>query len=388
MALSRHQLAQQRKARGFTQESLAEHLHVDRSTVVRWESGRGDPQPWMRPRLARALGVTAERLQDLLAAPSLDTTPENGRREYALRHPERCDLSTCASLRTELQQLAERYDEVPSASLLAEGGRQLGHVTLLAAEARKGRVQRELRTLQADAATLMGQLVWDASQRRDHATANSFYAQGVSVARHLRDHTLEGHALLRTCYVALYGTRDAQEGLDLALQAAHTAQGSSHALAGLAMLHAGEAYAMLGHATECESALGEAEKYLNRADAADAAAELVTPTQIGRLAGSCYLALGQHRRAERILTATAAELRDRRKSRAIVMGNLTLALIRQREVEAAVEALGQAIEELEETRGGGGMNLVFGAARELRPWRQEPGVQDVHDRLLVLMAAQ
>ncbi|MEU5428359.1 hypothetical protein AB0H73_22605 [Streptomyces olivoreticuli] len=71
-----------------------------------------------------------------------------------------------------------------------------------------------------------------------------------------------------------------------------------------------------------------------------------------------------------------------------MLGNLTLALIRQREVEAAVEALGQAIEELEETRGGGGMNLVFGAARELRPWRQEPGVQDVHDRLLALMAAQ
>lgn len=388
MALSRHQLAQQRKARGFTQESLAEHLHADRSTIARWESGRGDPQPWMRPRLARALGVTAERLQDLLTAPSLDTAPESERREYALRHPECSDLSTCASLRTELQQLAERYDEVPSASLIAEGGRQLGHVTLLAAEARKGRVQRELRTLQADAATLMGQLVWDASQRRDHATANSFYAQGVSVARHLRDHTLEGHALLRTCYVALYGTRDAQAGLDLALQAAHTVQDSSHALAGLAMLHAGEAHAMLGHATECESALGEAEECLNRAGTADAAAELISPAQVGRLAGSCYLALGQHRRAERILTATAAELRDRRKSRAIVLGNLTLALIRQREVEAAVETLGQAIEELEQTRGGGGMNLVFGAARELRPWHREPGIQDVHDRLLALMAAQ
>ena len=94
-----------------------------------------------------------------------------------------------------------------------------------------------------------------------------------------------------------------------------------------------------------------------------------------------------YRHAEQLLTATATELSGRRKSRAIVLGNLTLALIRQGEVEAAVESLGRAIEELERTRGGGGMNIVFRAARELRPWRQHSDVQDVQDRLLSLMAA-
>ncbi|ORT54743.1 helix-turn-helix transcriptional regulator [Streptomyces sp. CB03238] len=386
MVLKRYRLVQQRESRGFTQEALAEELRVDRTTIVRWENGRSEPQAWMRPRLARALGVTADELRDLLA-PAASPTPETERREYATRHPERSDLQTCAMLRTEFQQLIDQYDQVPSASLLAEAGQQLGHVSLLAGEARRGRVQRELRALQADAATLMGQLVWDASQRRDHETAKSFYAQSVSVARHLRDPTLEGHALLRTGYVALYGSRDAKTGLDLTLQAAKTAHDASHALTGLALLHAGEAHAMLGQAAECERALGQAEEHMNRAEPTDAGAELVSPTQIGRLAGACYLSLGQHRRAERILIATAAELRDRRKSRAIVLGNLTLALIRQGEVDAAVDTLAKAIEDLEQTRGGGGMNIVFGAARELRPWRQVTAVQDVHDRLLALMTA-
>ncbi|MER6108582.1 hypothetical protein [Streptomyces hirsutus] len=49
--------------------------------------------------------------------------------------------------------------------------------------------------------------------------------------------------------------------------------------------------------------------------------------------------------------------------------------------------LAEAIAELETTRGGGGMNIVFKAARELRPWRQEPLVAEVHDRLLGLMTA-
>ncbi len=68
-----------------------------------------------------------------------------------------------AMLRSDFQDLTDRYDRVPSSSLLAEAGQQLGHASTLAGEARKGRVQRELHTLLADAATLMGQLVWDAS---------------------------------------------------------------------------------------------------------------------------------------------------------------------------------------------------------------------------------
>ncbi|MEV4033694.1 transcriptional regulator [Streptomyces umbrinus] len=289
-------------------------------------------------------------------------------------------------MRNEFDGLASRYDQDPSASLVAKGGEQLNVITFMARSAPRGRVERELLSLQADACTLMGQLVWDASQRRDHATARSYYDQSVTLARHLRDQRLEGHALLRTSYVALYGAQDPRAGLDLALQAADTARSTSPAVTGLALLHAGEAHAMLGEAKYCEQALEDAQRQLEQSDSLDAAADLVSSTQFGRLAGSCYLSLGQFRRSQHLLQTTAVELHDRRKSRAIVLGNLTLAYIRQREVDAAVSTLIDAIAELEQTRGGGGLNVVFSAARELRPWRQEPIVADVHDRLFALMA--
>jgi transcriptional regulator with XRE-family HTH domain len=70
MAAKRHRLAQRRKTAGFTQEGLAERLGVDSKTVRRWESGETEdgPQPWLRPKLAHYLQVSAEQLDELFRA--------------------------------------------------------------------------------------------------------------------------------------------------------------------------------------------------------------------------------------------------------------------------------------------------------------------------------
>jgi hypothetical protein len=68
-------------------------------------------------------------------------------------------------------------------------------------------------------------------------------------------------------------------------------------------------------------------------------------------------------------------------------GNLAIAHIRQGSRDAAVTRLHQAIDVTERNRGGGGLNVIFGAGRELRAWRQSGEVQDVYDRIMALMAA-
>jgi transcriptional regulator with XRE-family HTH domain len=66
MALKRQRLSQRRKVVGLTQESLAQRLGVERSTVARWEAGATEPVPSMRPNVARALGVSIDQLAELL----------------------------------------------------------------------------------------------------------------------------------------------------------------------------------------------------------------------------------------------------------------------------------------------------------------------------------
>ena len=43
---------------------------VERSTVQRWEHGETCPQPWARPKLARALGISDQELSELLDEPA------------------------------------------------------------------------------------------------------------------------------------------------------------------------------------------------------------------------------------------------------------------------------------------------------------------------------
>lgn len=67
MVTRRRSFAQARKAAGYTQESLAEALGVDRTTVARWEAGGAEPQPWQRPKIAETFGLSLDKLAHLLS---------------------------------------------------------------------------------------------------------------------------------------------------------------------------------------------------------------------------------------------------------------------------------------------------------------------------------
>ncbi len=303
MARRRQRLAQRRRAVGLSQERLAEVVGVDRSTVVRWERADTEPQPWHRPNLAHALKVSVEDLAALLNDTGDGPPFPNERLDYVLKHPGSVDLVAVAYLRERLQRLDEQYDHVPSTLLLAAAGQVYGQTVFLREHA-VGLVRRELLAAEVEAATLMGQLVWDASQRRDHGTANYFLDQAIAAARQRRDAVGEAHAELRKSYVALYGIGNPQAGLALAHRAAVAADRDSHVIAGLAMLHVGEAYAMCGDGPTCDRALGTAENHFACIAPDDPAGVLFCPSQHGRLAGSCFLFLDKPDKAESILDSS------------------------------------------------------------------------------------
>jgi DNA-binding XRE family transcriptional regulator len=68
----RSALARRRREVCKTQEGLAMEVGVQRSTVARWESGDTTPSLWARPRIANALGVTLDVLDELLGTDRSD----------------------------------------------------------------------------------------------------------------------------------------------------------------------------------------------------------------------------------------------------------------------------------------------------------------------------
>ncbi|MFJ5542700.1 helix-turn-helix domain-containing protein [Micromonospora chalcea] len=388
MALKRQRLAHRRKAVGHTQESLAEKLGVDRTTVVRWERAESEPQPWVRPRLADALGVSPDELSALLANVDAARTRRNDRLSAVLKNPRIADLAAVAQLRQELAQLIDSYDARPSITILPDAGRLHSEVGLLRSHAAGEAVRRALRDVEAAASIFMGQLVWDASQRRNGQAALTYYDQAAHAAKQNKNPETEAQARLRRSFIALYSDNDPKSGLAQAAQAAQLASRSgNHALSAMALLHVGEANAMMGERLVCEQALSQAESHLGRIDGDDGPGALASAGQLNRLAGSCYLLLGEPRRAQSLLEDVPSCTQERRKSHAIILGNLALAHLRQRNLEDATETLHQVIDAVEETRGGGAVNVLFAAGRELRPWRDRQDVQEIMDRTLALMSS-
>jgi hypothetical protein len=299
------------------------------------------------------------------------------------------DPAVIGALADQVDEVAARYESELSATLLAEAAQLHASLTVQLDRQGSEHAHRQLHQAITSSAALLGQLVWDASGRRDGVAAAVYCDVAIEHATACGDPAAVANAELRKAYLSLYGPvddRDPRMGLVRSTMVAEHSRGVSRALHGVAQLHVAEAFGMLGEYRRCEQALGAAERAFDGMRPDDVAAEMYSPTQFGRLAGSCYLSLGHPERAESFLIGTLELLGERRKTKSLVLGNLATSHIRRRQLDAATATLHEAIDLLEQGRGGGGMSVVFAAGRELYPWRGETAVQDVHDRLLGLVA--
>jgi len=250
---------------GKSQYALAEALRrvsersdgvPDRTMVARWETGRRIPTPYWRAHLATVLQLPATQLDKAASIARArrgdgdgfaESPSSDDRLRHVLEHPDSVDLASVGHLRERVRRLDEQYNRAPSTALIPEARQYLGQISFLGAHARRSYVRRELHAAEAEAGTLMGQLVWDASQRRDHGTAVAYFDQAVQAAQERDDKAAEGLALLRKSFVALYGWHDPQAGLTLTARTAETTAHASHVLTGLAVLHMAESHAMIGN---------------------------------------------------------------------------------------------------------------------------------------------
>ncbi|MEU1786695.1 helix-turn-helix transcriptional regulator [Streptomyces sparsogenes] len=146
MAAKRRSFAERRRACGYTQESFAEAMRVDRTTVYRWERGEAAPQPHQRPKIAELLEIETRELDRLLASGSSavarvnswsishDLADDDEQEAWELaRRVEASDVGpqTLKRLECAFDDLATAYPVTPPQELLQRVRRHCSYVARL-----------------------------------------------------------------------------------------------------------------------------------------------------------------------------------------------------------------------------------------------------------------
>lgn len=395
MTRRRLRLARRRKSLGFTQEGLAAQLGVERSTVVRWECGDQEPQPWIRPNLANTLQLTPEQLDDLLTEPDdeavvshaqLETDDMNRRELLRLfsmtstalalppvdigverlisttDRPGGLDVATVDEYANLNNHLWRVFTLAPTKSqvlpivrnqldMLSEGLRQS-----------QGPVIRDrLCHLAADLFQLAGEIFFDGNHYTDAAHC---YTLAATAGQEAREFDLWACALTRHAFIAVYERQFTQAASMLELAAALARRGdpvlsTRHWVAAVQA----ETFAGLGDLGACQRAL----------DTAAAVQDLPGPVHNGgwlrfdgsRLAeerGTCYVSLGRADLAEAALTeALAGSLTARRK--ASVLTDLAMIGIQRHDLDQVVTYADAVLATVRQT----GSGVISRRLRGLQP---------------------
>ncbi|MCE6995252.1 helix-turn-helix domain-containing protein [Saccharothrix sp. S26] len=262
MAVRRTAFIRARKAAGFTQESFAEAMYVDRSTVARWETGTREPLPHQRPKLARLLGISTDELAELLSPVAIQPWPAHASddEQDALELVRRINASdvgqeTLERLEAAVDDLAIAYPRTPPTALLGRVRQHLGYVTRLL-DARKTLAEHQRLLVVGGWLSLLGATVHIDLNQSSAATARLKTA--ASLARHA------GHDEIRAWVYETEAWRTLTDGdHDKALELSRTAKAIAPADGSAAIQAAaqeGRALARLGRRSEAYAAIQEVQR--------------------------------------------------------------------------------------------------------------------------------
>lgn len=267
MAVRRTGLAHARKAAGFTQESFAEAMCVDRSAVARWETGAREPLPHQRAKLARLLKVDMDVLDKLLSP--ADATPTSAVQRWcapvsadddeqdALELVRRINASdvgdeTLTRLEAAVDELAIAYPTTPPNVLLGRVRQYLGYVGRLL-DARKTLAEHQRLLVVGGWLSLLGATVHIDLNQESAAAAR------LKTAASLALHT--GHDEIRAWVYETEAWHALTDGHHAkALELAQTAKSIAPAggsIAIQAVAQEGRAFARLGQRREAYAAIQE-----------------------------------------------------------------------------------------------------------------------------------
>lgn len=380
MATRRRGFVALRKAAGYTQESLAVELNVDRCTVTRWETGENEPQASYWPRLASLLGVATDELRQLLDDPPAPGVPPTAtpaavkllnstapmvdrravlagsagaavllgdaealRRELAgaVDHASMSEASLDDWEHTVYQHgLAYRYR--PPTSLLVDLTNDFTELSRLLERRQAILVPTRLTRVVAQMAGLMCGTFLRLDQ---HAAARNWARTAKIVAKESGDSKVHAWILSEEAY-SYYYDGNLVQAVSLAAQAQYVANqapcaGVAHSAAIEARVHA-----LRGRAGEAHAALDGAERALSDLDA-----EARIPSAFGydeaRLAhhtSTTYTYLGQTTAAANAQDqALALYLRTDYFNRPLVLLDRADCLVQANDVPAAAEYAKQAL---------------------------------------------
>ncbi len=370
-----------RKARGFTQESLAQEMNVDPTTVGNWERGNSEPQPYKRSKLAKKLRVTDERLEELLAEGRVAaravtaSEQEDGLLEAGVpsdpmkrRTLIKWGVGTTAASSLgmqyfghigmvdvrRLQRTTDRLcslDHQHGGETLWRAGTACGQEATLMLErgSYNARVGKALVSATGNMHIRTGWLACDAGR---HDVARASFTDALTLAHQAGDAEIETRALAGLGFHSnLIGCP--REGRRFAGAAEDTVRrlGPTSTMTAVPLLHLAVANARDNEFTDAQAALTRARKALDddRGEETAPWAAFMSSMEIDAVEATCAVEAGQSRRAEQLLEQAIAGYGDGfARNIALYRVRLAAARVRSGSIDGATEAASEVLDTFEE----------------------------------------